>query len=517
MKNKFKSYLKLGILLFCISFLLTNCEKDLNEEVPAPQSLKSKLKIETLNSKQVNSNSKVAKKLQNLFTKSKESVNSGSAREIYNEEYGFTVNTDIVKYIQDFENNSHSYTFQIIRENNDINTLENLVLSSVNQTEYTAQLIRYHLTNEQLHEIYENNHVSTYYSAEIEQLNGDFSQYLRISNCTTSMETYHIPPNSNDQWPWNENTTCYHAEPGDDPCTLLIVLSQSCTSGGASTGPGTTGTPTDSSGITTGNPGSSTTNTGTTSSSNTNTTSGNDTTDGFDENGEVIINTTPVIVLGLVQTPQEYVQEILNTIKTKAEQAWSASQLTINSLDYPTEHGFIIYKENGVIKTSDLYTSGLQFEIKWPDIKNTINQLPAGVEVIGYFHTHPTPVENINGYMALEAAPSHIDMASLLSDTVLKQISYAGQMEIIYTESKTYVVHVTNQTQANNWLQNNNLKTKRKIKKKYLEIFNNLQGDPTYMNTVDALQQSVLEVIGNNQNGILFYETTTSNNVQLVN
>jgi len=305
MKRTIKNYLKLGVLLLGISFSLINCEKDFTEDITNPQNLNSKLKFETLNFEQVKSNPRVAEKLKKLFPKSKVAVNSSSAREIYNAEYDFTVNTDVVKYIENSENNSHSYTFQITRENQDVNILENLVLVAINGGDYSARLTRYYLNNEQRQELENDNHISTYYHTETEQLEGDFSQYVRIADCTTSIQTYHITPAGN-EYEFVQGSVCHHTEPGD-MCTIHTVITIDCDSipGGASTGPGTSGTTTDGSDVTTGNPGSSTTNDGTTTSNNTDTTSGSDTSDGFDENGEVIINTTPVLINDPVATPED--------------------------------------------------------------------------------------------------------------------------------------------------------------------------------------------------------------------
>lgn len=102
-KRKIKHYLKTGILLFGISLLLWNCEKEDTEIIQEDSEIiqsesNSDLKIEIVNLKQIESNSIVSNKLNKIIAKSSNKVSSYAAENIYNAAYNFTVNTDYVKY-----------------------------------------------------------------------------------------------------------------------------------------------------------------------------------------------------------------------------------------------------------------------------------------------------------------------------------------------------------------------------------------------------------------------------------
>jgi len=95
-----KIYLKIGILLFGISFILTNCQKDDSILTSENKSLEqSKFKVKTLNSNGLKSHQKVIQKISKLNLKEKQTLQkSNNQRIIYNSELGFSINTDYVKY-----------------------------------------------------------------------------------------------------------------------------------------------------------------------------------------------------------------------------------------------------------------------------------------------------------------------------------------------------------------------------------------------------------------------------------
>ncbi|MFD2551623.1 hypothetical protein ACFSQP_07315 [Bizionia sediminis] len=90
-------------------------------------------------------NSDLKKKLNKISSKSTnlEPSNSVLNREIYNNEYGFTIETDYVKYIEDNITGYHSYSFPLIRDFLEDDRLENLVFQSNDQGTYNAYIVKY--------------------------------------------------------------------------------------------------------------------------------------------------------------------------------------------------------------------------------------------------------------------------------------------------------------------------------------------------------------------------------------
>ncbi|WP_055442532.1 hypothetical protein [Lacinutrix himadriensis] len=148
-KHRLKSYFKIGILLFGISFLLTNCEKELTDDVVIQHN--SRFTVKILNKNQVLSNKQVAKKLQKILPKSISNDNNSLSREIHNSDYGFTINTDYVKLIDD--GIKHSYNFPIIRDTIVNQNVENLLLYSNEQGNYDAYIVTYSFTKEQYYNL----------------------------------------------------------------------------------------------------------------------------------------------------------------------------------------------------------------------------------------------------------------------------------------------------------------------------------------------------------------------------
>ncbi len=91
-KKQFKHYLQRGILLLGIPLLLTNCEKEFTEDISHQESSKSKFKVSTLNEKQIESDASISYELRKIKEASQRNdVTKSSSREIYNEDYGFTI------------------------------------------------------------------------------------------------------------------------------------------------------------------------------------------------------------------------------------------------------------------------------------------------------------------------------------------------------------------------------------------------------------------------------------------
>jgi len=134
------------ITLFALLFLnLFSCE---TEQVIVQE--KSRFNVKNLNQEQIQSNSSLINKLSDLkLGKKVKKLNNDNAREIYNPQYGFTINTDYVKYIEDTENGNHSYSFPITRDNTTNDNLENLLLHSNSEGGYDAYVIQYGFTANQ--------------------------------------------------------------------------------------------------------------------------------------------------------------------------------------------------------------------------------------------------------------------------------------------------------------------------------------------------------------------------------
>jgi len=113
-KHRLKNYLKLGILLFGVLITATNCDKDdtISNQVPV-LSNSTKFKLQRITNPPVSQNKELSEKLSSFKSKSNHSDLDYQAREVYNAELDFTIDTDISNYIE--YGAYHSYTFPITR------------------------------------------------------------------------------------------------------------------------------------------------------------------------------------------------------------------------------------------------------------------------------------------------------------------------------------------------------------------------------------------------------------------
>lgn len=143
---------KIRILVFLIfgaTLLFVNCEKDTTLDIDTPQQT-SKYKIHTLNQEQIQSNVQIVNKLKSFNNTKSTKETKSEAREIYNSEYNFTINTDYVKYLENTETNYHSYSFPITRDTiPEDNKVENLLLSLNEDGTYSAFILKYDFTKEE--------------------------------------------------------------------------------------------------------------------------------------------------------------------------------------------------------------------------------------------------------------------------------------------------------------------------------------------------------------------------------
>lgn len=142
MKQKIKNYLKFGILLFGVSLILTNCQKDddFHSTNKNPNTInKSNYKIKNINLKDLQRNKSVFQKVSK--------INFKTANKIVNDTInGFSIDTETGIYIEN--GNYHSYTFRIDRATPNNFLLENLVLSK-KDTSYQTILYQYNITQEE--------------------------------------------------------------------------------------------------------------------------------------------------------------------------------------------------------------------------------------------------------------------------------------------------------------------------------------------------------------------------------
>ncbi|UPS92509.1 hypothetical protein [Bizionia sp. M204] len=136
-----------------MAFLFTNCEPDINTDIKAKES--SRFSTQDLNTEQIRSKKHITEKLEDLNLENAASHDSQN-KIVYNGSYGFTVNTDLVKYVEDLETGNHSYSFSIQRDSTITNNLENLLLQyNPADSDYYAYIVQYAFTNDELQDLNE--------------------------------------------------------------------------------------------------------------------------------------------------------------------------------------------------------------------------------------------------------------------------------------------------------------------------------------------------------------------------
>ncbi|WP_452222515.1 hypothetical protein [Lacinutrix salivirga] len=142
-KYRMKNYLKIGILLFGISLLLVNCQKDNFNEFDLETSKKPpNLKATVTNGGNLLKTNNNLKTILNKFVKDK-SRNNYSSRTIYSNEYGFSIDTTLIQQIETAT--YKSYTFIVERGSNNQAILENYVYTIYNDTTSVQYLVTYTL------------------------------------------------------------------------------------------------------------------------------------------------------------------------------------------------------------------------------------------------------------------------------------------------------------------------------------------------------------------------------------
>jgi len=153
MKQNFKKYLKLGILLFGITFFSPSCQTD--------DSLKSNTQEQGVNQTDFFiskiGKSTINKNLRAHLTELNKNLKGQNSqiyqnRTIVSSEYGFSIDTDYATYIESADGTYHSYTFYMKREV-ETDTLENLLISLQPDGKYKALVITYNTTAQEKEDI----------------------------------------------------------------------------------------------------------------------------------------------------------------------------------------------------------------------------------------------------------------------------------------------------------------------------------------------------------------------------
>lgn len=129
----------LGLLVF------SGCQEDMNDEAAPIANPSYSFKV--LNHEQVFSQPQIAEKL--IKFKALQAANVLGRGTVYNEEYDFTINTDVVKYLYNTQTGQDSYNFYISRDNPPDSYLENLVLNLNEYGKYEAYIVKYGFSKEE--------------------------------------------------------------------------------------------------------------------------------------------------------------------------------------------------------------------------------------------------------------------------------------------------------------------------------------------------------------------------------
>lgn len=229
MKQTFKNYFKLGVLLLGISLTLVNCQKDDDIAIRKEDSFsKSRFSISKILTSEIFKNKSLINKLNKIDEVKKRKLETSiSNREVYSSLYDFTINTDYANYLEDSESSYHSYTFPISR-NVGTPYVENLLFSLQEDGTYKTSIVTYNVTNDEKESLNHGLPVDLEGKISFTEIDGDnlLIDIFGKFGCTYSIEEYcncNVHPNENGFS--GCHSSCYE-----------IIVSESCvvdTSGGA--------------------------------------------------------------------------------------------------------------------------------------------------------------------------------------------------------------------------------------------------------------------------------------------
>lgn len=228
----------LYILALLVSF--TNCQNDTVAEMQQAESVEQAppFKSSLLTRQDVETNSKLFNQMRSL----NRIQSNGIAKSAYNGVYDFTVDADVVKYIESTTSNTHSYTLPIER---DLPTseLENLVFTyNATTDDYSASIMTYHFSTVQKQEFITYGYTSSNYQISHQPIYVNIDDVLSKASmpipCTTNYTVYHITPDTGETFFYGSNgvvqNACEHEH--DDingPCQTYTVIEIDCPDGGS--------------------------------------------------------------------------------------------------------------------------------------------------------------------------------------------------------------------------------------------------------------------------------------------
>lgn len=248
MKNKIKLFTKIGILLFGISFFLIGCEKDDTETLHSNRENPnvSAFKITTITNQEVKQNDNLNIELEKIKQQVYSIKSNALNRTVYSTEYDFSIDTENVTYIENFDASYHSYTFPIFRTTPD-ELIENLLLSLQEDGSYKAFIVTYNLTEQEQESIANNQQIDLTDKASFTEINSD--------NLTSDILSRTVPCGYSSEWTcweeacpidgcWDPQYTITHCNSVlvyNDDCDLEIGGGSGSTDGSNSNGGGSTG------------------------------------------------------------------------------------------------------------------------------------------------------------------------------------------------------------------------------------------------------------------------------------
>lgn len=179
-----KQYISKLVLSLSVVALLFNCETEELSETNNVVETPPKSTIHKITHNKIIKNKTLSKQLSTL-TKAIETHNK-QHKTVYSSAYNFYINTDYATYIENPDGEGHTYTFNIQRDT-ETPVLENLVLSSTDNNNYTMHLVTYNITAQEKERLAQgdvidlNNKVSSVTLDDAGLLSGIFNKETTIT------------------------------------------------------------------------------------------------------------------------------------------------------------------------------------------------------------------------------------------------------------------------------------------------------------------------------------------------
>lgn len=182
-----KQKIKFRVLFLIVPLLLFNCQNDDldNLENEKNNQIQSEARFKTYLHKQpkIQQNQNLSIQLIEL----QKSILENKEKSVNADLYDFTVQTEYASYIEATDGSFHSYTFPIVRDV-DNELLENLVLTLEEDQSYSALLISYTLTNQELNDIRNNIEIDLTGKSTITEITDEYLIIEVLANKTCGYE-----------------------------------------------------------------------------------------------------------------------------------------------------------------------------------------------------------------------------------------------------------------------------------------------------------------------------------------